>query len=454
VPISFVGKKAALADLKGVLTTFSGSEGRNMDVTTVAQEVLNLIQSQQIPMGEDLAAAERIIKAQIDQVGKVALQLHMDQNKKLGYEGSSRPCACGQRQRFVKHRPKTFKTILGQVTLHRAYYHCAACATGCVPYDQQAGLGAMALSPGLAQKACSLAIDLPFEKAAAKLAELTGLILSASSLERVAKQAGAVADEMEQKEAQQMDTWKPPPDAPQVAPTIYFSADGVMGPMRGYWEEIKVAECYWRDAAGTIHRRYRARTEKIDGFVAHAWAVAAACGLEGCRQCVMLADGSIWIWDRLAPVIGPHVKIVDWRHAQGHLWEAGNILHGEETEACKAWVKPLEEHLWEGRIPTLLETLGTTLKTLRSPAKRQAVKDLQTYIENHKEQMAYDRFRAMGLDIGSGLIESACKTVVQQRLKLAGARWKPEHAQRILSLRVCHLNGQWDNFWANRPLAA
>jgi hypothetical protein len=425
-----------------------------MDVITVAQEVLNLIRSQQGAMGDDLSSAERIIKAQLDQVGKVALQLHMDQHQRLGYQGSSRDCSCGQKRRFVNHRPKMFKTVLGEVTLHRAYYHCAACGTGYVPYDQQAGLGAMALSPGLARMACSLAIDLSFEKAAGKLAELTGLVLSASSVERVAKQAGTVADEIERHEARQMETWQPPADAPEVVPRIYFSTDGVMGPMRGNWEEIKVAECYWRDAAGTIHRRYRARTEKIDGFVPHAWAVAAACGLEGCRQCVMLADGSIWIWERIAPVIGPDVKILDWRHAQSHLWTAGNIVHGEGTQACKSWVQPLEEHMWEGRIHRLLETLDATRKNLRSPAKRQGIKDLQTYIENHKEQMAYDRFRAMGLDIGSGLIESACKTVVQQRLKLAGARWKPQHAQRILSLRVCHLNGLWNTFWANRPMAA
>ena len=425
-----------------------------MDVTTVAQEVLNLIQSQHGRMGEDLSAAERIIKAQIDQVGKVALQLHMDQHPQLGYEGTRQKCSCGQQRRFVNHRAKTFQTVLGAVTLHRAYYHCSACGTGCVPYDREAGLGVMALSPGLAKKACALAIDLPFAKAASKLTELTGLVLSASSVERVAKQAGALADRIEQDEARQMATWQPPAAAPAVAPRLYFSTDGVMGPMRGSWEEIKVAECYWRDAAGTIHRRYRARTEKIDGFVPHAWAVAAACGREGCRECVLLSDGSLWIWERIAPVLEPDVKILDWRHAQGHLWEAGRLLYGEGTPACSTWVQPLEEHLWEGRTEALLEALGAQRKAFRSPAKRQALQNLGTYIENHQEQMRYDRFRALGLDIGSGLIESACKTVVQQRLKLAGARWKPEHAQRILSLRVCHLNGLWESFWAKHPLAA
>jgi hypothetical protein len=425
-----------------------------MDITTVAQEVLNLVTAENGQLGEDLAVAERLIRAQVEKVGRAALQRHLDQHQTLGYQGASRDCPCGQKQRFMEHRPKTFKTILGEATAHRAYYHCPACGQGCVPYDQAAGLGSMALSPGLAKMACELSVDLPFERASKKLAALTGLALSASSIERVSKRAGAVASALEEKQAAQMAAHEPLAGAKVVAGRLYLSVDGVMGPMREAWEEIKVAECYWRDQAGTIHRRYLARTEKIDGFVPHALAVAVACGLEGCRESALLADGALWIWDRIAPVIDPDVKIVDWRHAESHIWTAGNALHGEGTDACRVWVEPLKEHLWEGRTDVLLEELSGIYKSLRSAAKREAIAGLQTYITNHKEQMAYDKFRAMGLDIGSGLIESACKTVVQQRLKLAGARWHIANAQRILSLRVCHLNADWEHFWQTRPLAA
>jgi hypothetical protein len=425
-----------------------------MDITTVAQEVLGLLVAEHGALPEDLAAAERLIRAQVAQVGRVALQRHLDQHPDLGYAGSQRACSCGQRQRFVEHRPRTVKSVLGAVTLRRAYYHCGACGRGCVPYDAAAGLGSMAVSPGLAQMACDLAVDLAFGKAAAKLASLTGLTLSARSIERVSKRVGQVACRQEEARAAQVAAHEPLAGATGVAGRIYVSVDGVMGPMREAWEEIKVAECYWRDAAGTIHRRYVARTEKIDGFVAHAVAVAARCGREGCRECILLADGSAWIWERIAPAIDPDVKVVDWRHAEEHLWAAGRLLHGEGTAACAAWVEPRREHLWEGRSAMVLEELSREHKTLRSAAKREALASLQTYLRNHQEQLAYDRFRAQGLDIGSGLIESACKSVVQQRLKLPGARWNPTHAQHLLSLRVCHLNGDWESFWQARPLAA
>jgi hypothetical protein len=425
-----------------------------MDVITVAQDVLNLVRVENGELPEDLAIAERLIRLQVEKVGRAALQRHLDEHPKLGYQGATRDCACGRSQRFVNHRPRTVKTILGEVQARRAYYHCAACGTGCAPYDQAAGMGTMALSPGLAKMACELSVDLPFQKAAAKLAALTGLVVSASSIERLSKRVGQVASALEERQAAQVQAHENLAQAKDVAGRIYMSVDGVMGPMREQWEEIKVAQGYWRDANGTIHRRYLARTEKIDGFVPHAQAVAMVCGLAACRESALVADGAAWIWERIAPAVDPDVTILDWHHAVEHLWAAAHALHGEGTDACRAWVEPLKGHLWEGRIDTLLQELSRTHKTLRSPGKRQAIQGLCTYITNHKEQMAYDQFRARGLDIGSGLIESACKTVVQQRLKLPGARWQVAHAQRILSLRVCHLNGDWDQFWKNRPLAA
>jgi len=425
-----------------------------MDINRIAWDVLELIAAADGSVSVDLATAERQIRGQLERIGRAALQRHLDTHGNLGYQGSSRLCSCGQRQRFVEHRPRSFQSVVGRVLLHRAYYHCSACGCGCCPYDHAAGLGPMAISPGLAKMACDLAVDLSFTRASAKLASLTGQRLSASSIERLAKQAGEIAKELEQQQAQRVLAHEPVPDAKSIAGRLYVSVDGVMCPMRKVWEEIKLAECYWRDSSGTLHRRYVARVEKIDGFVAHAVATAARCGLEDCRECILLADGSAWIWDRIAPAIDPDVLILDWWHGKEHLWAAGNIVFGQGTQAARTWVEPLKEHLWHGRLDTVLSELTRLHKTLRSPAKRDAIADLLTYLSNHREQLAYDRFRAWGLDIGSGLIESACRSVVQQRLKIPGAHWKPCHAQQLLSLRVCHLNGDWDDFWQSRPMAA
>lgn len=73
---------------------------------------------------------------------------------------------------------------------------------------------------------------------------------------------------------------------------------------------------------------------------------------------------------------------------------------------------------------------------------------------NQDARLAYDKFRDMGLDIGSGRVEAACKSVVGIRMKRSGMRWSRRGSQTTLSLRVARMNGQWEALWAKLPLAA
>ena len=82
------------------------------------------------------------------------------------------------------------------------------------------------------------------------------------------------------------------------------------------------------------------------------------------------------------------------------------------------------------------------------------MRELETYLTNQGDRLAYDRVRAAGYDIGSGRVESACKHVVGVRMKRSGMIWSDDGAQDVLSLRAVRLNGDWDRFWANKPLLA
>ena len=62
-----------------------------------------------------------------------------------------------------------------------------------------------------------------------------------------------------------------------------------------------------------------------------------------------------------------------------------------------------------------------------------AVTEMVGYPERHAHRMEYPEYPARGWCIGSGAVESACKTVVGQRLKLAGMRWGEDGARA-----VCH----------------
>jgi hypothetical protein len=250
---------------------------------------------------------------------------------------------------------------------------------------------------------------------------------------------------------------KDPPDAP-VAGRLYNSSDGAMIHTLDKWQEVKTHVCYWKDAQGRHQARYRSRLESVEAFVGHAWALAARWGLEKCRQSVLIGDGAPWIWERLGPIFDESVQIVDWFHAAGHLWACGKVLHpeikGTTSQACKDWVEPHKQLLWNGQVNELLAALAHELKRVRAKAKRAALESLMTYLTNQQSRMTYQQFRDQGLDIGSGTVESACKHVVQSRLKRAGTRWQTANAQAVLSLRTCHLNGLWDTFWNIRATAA
>ena len=104
--------------------------------------------------------------------------------------------------------------------------------------------------------------------------------------------------------------------------------------------------------------------------------------------------------------------------------------------AAQRWVKDCEALLWEGQVETLRRRLEAERARSRSPAKREALRGLIGYLEKHAGRMDYARLRAMvdyarlramGLEIGSGRVESACKHVVAARLKRGGMRWWSPH---------------------------
>src|SRR5206468_5560511 len=69
------------------------------------------------------------------------------------------------------------------------------------------------------------------------------------------------------------------------------------------------------------------------------------------------------------------------------------------------------------------------------------------YLQTRRKYLRYADYRRLGVPIGSGVTEAACKTVYTQRLKLSGMRWKKAGAQTILTLRVILLSGVWSQVY-------
>ena len=139
------------------------------------------------------------------------------------HSSSTTACVCGQTARYAGRRPKTFTTLLGPLTLERAYYHCDACRTGVCPRDRALGMHATSLSPGALRMVGLAASDFSFAAASDLLWELAAVRVETKQVERCAEALGReVADE-------ERDVAEPVCGA---APTMYLGLDGSGVPVR------------------------------------------------------------------------------------------------------------------------------------------------------------------------------------------------------------------------------
>ena len=106
------------------------------------------------------------------------------------------------------------------------------------------------------------------------------------------------------------------------------------------------------------------------------------------------------------------------------------------------------DELWNGRAAETLNVLRDLRKTIRVQGKRETLRQLIGYLENNRQRIDYPRYRALGLRIGSGQVEGACKNLVGQRCKLAGMRnWTYRGAEGVLRLRAALQTDRYDDLW-------
>ena len=139
--------------------------------------------------------------------------------------GAEQPCPCGQTARYVDRRDKTFTSVLGDLTLQRAYYHCAACQKGSCPRDRALGLEDASVSPGVLRMLGSVGAEVSFEIGSGLLWDLAGLRIDAKQVERIAERLG---EEMAEDERQ----YTTPLSNDALPPTLYLGIDGSGIPVR------------------------------------------------------------------------------------------------------------------------------------------------------------------------------------------------------------------------------
>jgi hypothetical protein len=142
------------------------------------------------------------------------------------------------------------------------------------------------------------------------------------------------------------------------------------------------------------------------------------------------------------------VIILDFFHPAEKLTGLARLLHPQSETQAEAQAQQWRHWLRDEGGAVLAAILREWDWPVR-PGLSEAAHDVIGYLERNAHRMEYPEYLARGWCIGSGAVESACKTVVGQRLKLAGMRWGEEGSHAVCHLRALYRSekGQWDAFW-------
>ena len=221
------------------------------------------------------------------------------------------------------------------------------------------------------------------------------------------------------------------------------------------WREIKVGVLarlgQHRTRLGQIvtrlqHRRLVAVLGDIEALSPRLWGEAVRQGILHAPHVVWLSDGGRGLWRLFEERFADHVRgILDFYHAAQQLWKgAAAWLDGRATRA-RRWFVWARHRLRHGMPDGVLADLDDALAVEGLPATAcDTVRTVYAYLKRHREHIDYAQYKELGLPLGSGMVESACKWLIQQRFTGVGMRWSENGFNHLLHLRLAWVNGRFE----------
>jgi hypothetical protein len=194
----------------------------------------------------------------------------------------------------------------------------------------------------------------------------------------------------------------------------------------------------------THNHSYFSRLTSAEEFTRLALVETHEHGVENSPQVAAVMDGADWL-QGIADHHCPHAtRILDFPHAAQRIGEIGQTLFGATPGQAQPWTQTWLHCLkHEGPQPVLAE--------LRAQQTQHPTLELLSghlaYLEKREAQMLYPAFTQAGWPIGSGIVESANKNVVEARLKGTGMHWAGAHVNPMLALRNILCSDRWETAW-------
>ena len=208
-----------------------------------------------------------------------------------------------------------------------------------------------------------------------------------------------------------------------------------------------------KPAPRPLNKRVWASAEKTEAQgIAEMFDEADRRDPDRVRTAVALVDGDdsqqTAIYDEARRHQRNLTLVLDLIHVLHYLWLAGFALNGKSTQKTEAWVQRFLKKLLTGPVENVIADIQRSVAQRGLKGKqRKPVDTCLKYFGRRKTMMDYPVFLAQGLPIATGVIEGACRHLIQDRLGITGARWGLQGAEAVLKLRALQSSGDWDDYW-------
>jgi hypothetical protein len=365
------------------------------------------------------------------------------------FDTDGAPIIIGGKKLTSKGRKsKIYQGPGGPVAVERHVYQGSAGGRTFCPMEQSARVVRTA-TPLFARQVASKYANTDSGTATRDFAE-HGREIARTYVREVGSDVALIASEKE-------DAWEfavPQAPAGKRVKTVSLGIDGtcmLMCKDEG-WREVMVGTIALYDGGGErLHTTYVAAAPehgKETFYARMERELAAVKGVYPDVRYAGVADGAACNWTWVERHTTWH--ILDFWHASVYLHAASAAMAGGEA-AQQRWAEQACHRLKHDRggAATLLDEMVARQEGgVRGKTKREALDKAITYFDNNQDKMDYPTYRAMGLSIGSGVTEAACKCIAKARMCGAGMRWDTKGAAEVLSLRtMVKTGGRWDEFW-------
>jgi hypothetical protein len=426
----------------------------------------------------DLMAAEEQLVAFVQALGRELLSLFV-QTRSTQARATPPVCECGQCMMVHRMTHWKHKTLFGDVRVPDPYFYCRACRASARPLHLLLGTERETYSMGVQEAAVDLVSDESCGSAVKKLERHhPGVILERTSALRLLHSHGRAARrflDTHLAQAQQR-TLLPASEQPMGPAEMEVEFDGGMIPVaiikpivvpagqtpelspvrklpkkkrESYWEEVKVGLV---QVPGEVERLYSVRpTAGLDASFNDLFSLACLKGWRPQTRVRGIADGARHIRPRMQEAFNDcdFKFILDRPHAKQHLSAAGVALQTLTATPAQDWAARALDKLEQGDAQLVVKELHDAWigSGCDDASRNDVLRREANYFDRNGDAVAYAAYRELGWSTASSEVESAHRHVVQHRVKIPGAWWRPDQVDNVLAMRMLKANGLWHAYW-------